>query len=1028
VKFADIREKARAVWRDFAAPGHPRILIGAGTCGRAAGAGEVATAVRSCLTETQVHADVYEVGCLGLCYAEPLVELSKPGAPRVLYGGITPDDVPALLEGYFARDNLRPDLALAVTDGPAVDGIPAFDELPMLKGQVRIVLRNCGLIDPENIYHYIARDGYAGLAKALAMPPEQVIDQVRNTGLRGRGGAGFPTGLKWEFCRKSPADRKYMICNADEGDPGAFMDRCVIESDPHSVLEGMIIAAYAIGAEQGYIYVRAEYPLAIDRLEKAIAQAQELGLLGQNIMDSGFSFSLKIKKGAGAFVCGEETALLASIEGRRGMPRSRPPFPAQKGLYGKPTNINNVETLANIPVILERGSDWFCQYGIENARGTKTFALAGKIIRTGLIEVPLGIPLRRIVYDIGGGIPDGKLFKAVQTGGPSGGCLPASVLDIAVEYETLAQAGSIMGSGGMVVMDEDTCMVDVAKYFIEFTQSESCGKCAPCRLGTRQMLRILDGITAGCGKSGDIELLQEIGQAVKDGSLCGLGQTAPNPVLTTIRYFRDEYRAHIEDKKCPAAVCRRIVGAPCTHTCPAGVDVPRYIRYIAAKRYADALDVIREKIPFPSVCGSACFHPCEAKCRRLQLDEAIAVRALKRFAVEQGTRRRRKRPPKPQPTHKRVAVVGSGPAGLTAAYYLARQGHKVTVFEREAEPGGTLRTGIPAFRLPRHVIDADINQIRKAGVRIRTNSTAESAGKFLKRRYDAVLLAYGALAGMKMGIAGDDDPRVLDVISFLRQVSSGRRPDLGKRVAVVGGGSSAMDAARTALRLGVGQVSVLYRRARREMPAADEEVAEALDEGVEIKFLTSPVHIDHHDGALNVKCIRMQLGPVDDTGRPKPVPIEHSEFVMTVDSVIMAIGQTPEILPKLDCDVDRRGRVKADPRTLQTSHPAVFAAGDVVTGPASIIEAIAAGRQAAVSIDRFLGGQGDIDELIAPVEQTDTLGPLEEQEQANRAEVPTRPVAQRVADFDQVELGLTEAVALAEAERCLRCDLEEYED
>ncbi len=559
MKFTDIREKARAVWRDFAAPDHPRILIGAGTCGRAAGAGEVAAAVRSCLTETQVHADVYEVGCLGLCYAEPLVELSKPGAPRVLYGGITPDDVPALLEDYFAKDNLRPDLGLAVTDGPAADGIPAFDELPMLKGQVRIVLRNCGLIDPENIYHYVGRAGYSGLANALGMPPKQVIDQVKNTGLRGRGGAGFPTGLKWEFCRKSPADRKYMICNADEGDPGAFMDRSVIESDPHSVLEGMTIAAYAIGAEQGYIYVRAEYPLAIDRLEKAIAQAHELGLLGQNIMDSGFSFSLKIKKGAGAFVCGEETALLASIEGRRGMPRSRPPFPAQKGLYGKPTNINNVETLANIPVILERGSDWFCQYGVEKARGTKTFALAGKIIRTGLIEVPLGIALREIVYDIGGGIPDEKLFKAVQTGGPSGGCLPDSMLDIAVEYGTLAQAGSIMGSGGMVVMDQETCMVDVARYFIEFTQNESCGKCAPCRLGTRQMLNILTNMTTGVGKSEDIELLQEIGEAVRQGALCGLGQTAPNPVLTTIKYFRHEYDAHINEKRCPAGICKNLL-------------------------------------------------------------------------------------------------------------------------------------------------------------------------------------------------------------------------------------------------------------------------------------------------------------------------------------------------------------------------------------------------------------------------------------------------------------------------------------
>ena len=558
MNFETIIEQAQTVWKKFS-EGGPRILVGAGTCGKAAGAVEVIEAIHAQLARLGIEANVCEVGCLGLCYAEPLVELAKPGAPAILYSEITPDDVPELLENYFVKGNGASFKAMATMNGEAVEGIPGFADLPMMKGQVRIVLRNCGLIDPENIDHYIARGGYAGLVRALELTPDRVIKEVKASGLRGRGGAGFPTGVKWGFCRKSPGDEKYMICNADEGDPGAFMDRSVIESDPHSILEGMTIAAFAIGATHGYIYVRAEYPLAVERLKKAIAQAQERGLLGDDIMGRGVSFHIKLKIGAGAFVCGEETSLLASIEGKRGMPRTRPPFPAQKGLFGKPTNINNVETLANVPVILSRGSEWFAQHGTENSRGAKTFALAGKINRTGLIEVPMGITLRTIVEEIGGGIPDGKRFKAVQTGGPSGGCLSTENLDLPVDYDTLAAAGSIMGSGGMVVMDEETCMVDVARYFIEFTKSESCGKCTPCRLGTQQMALILNRICEGNGKLEDTELLSEIGETVKKGALCGLGQTAPNPVLTTLRYFRDEYDAHILERRCPAGVCRALL-------------------------------------------------------------------------------------------------------------------------------------------------------------------------------------------------------------------------------------------------------------------------------------------------------------------------------------------------------------------------------------------------------------------------------------------------------------------------------------
>ena len=547
--------KARQRWDEFENPDRHRVLFGTGTCGLAAGAAGVLEVVRGHLAANGLDVPVGEVGCLGLCYAEPMMELQSPGAPRILYGGVSRDNVAGILDAYFSGDVLGAGAAIAVMAGEPVDGIPPFSELPMLHGQVRAVMRNCGVIDPADLDHYLARDGYLGLRKALDMSPEAVIEEVQASGLRGRGGAGFPTGVKWEFCRKMAESPKYLVCNADEGDPGAFMDRSLIESDPHAVVEGMAIAAYAIGATHGYIYIRAEYPLAVHRLEQALEQAAEAGLLGREILGSGFDFEVRLKKGAGAFVCGEETALLASIEGRRGTPRPRPPFPAQSGLFGCPTNINNVETLANVPLILREGHSTYAARGTDDSRGTKTFALAGKINRTGLIEVPFGITLREVIFDIGGGIPDGRDFKAVQTGGPSGGCIPADLLDLPVDYGSLAEIGAIMGSGGMIVMDEDTCIVDIARYFTDFTREESCGKCVPCRLGTSRMHGMLKDITEGRATVDDLALLEEIAESIKVASLCGLGQTAPNPVLTTLEYFRDEYVAHVCDRTCPGGVC-----------------------------------------------------------------------------------------------------------------------------------------------------------------------------------------------------------------------------------------------------------------------------------------------------------------------------------------------------------------------------------------------------------------------------------------------------------------------------------------
>ncbi|MFC1872613.1 NADH-ubiquinone oxidoreductase-F iron-sulfur binding region domain-containing protein [Chloroflexota bacterium] len=557
--FKEIQQEAKAEWGALINSDKPRIQVGAATCGIAAGSLIVQEQIEKELAGRNIDAIITRVGCIGYCYAEPVIDIFKPGQPGISYGNVTPEIGTQLVVDYLVGDNPHAELALGSTGDDMVEGISPLKELPMLKPQVRVSLRNCGHIDPENINHYIARGGYAGLARALTMTPEQVIAEVKNSGLRGRGGAGFPTAMKWEFCRNAAGDEKYLICNADEGDPGAFMDRSLLEGDPHAVLEGMLVGAYAIGATHGYVYCRAEYPLAIHRLNVAMECMKGLGLLGDNILGMDFSFEIKVKEGAGAFVCGEETALMASIEGKRGTPRSRPPFPAQFGLWGKPTNINNVETWANVSAIMEMGADKFAGYGSEKSRGTKTFALAGKINHTGLIEVPMGISLRDIVYEVGGGIVGGKKFKAVQTGGPSGGCLPESQLDLTVEYETLAQAGAIVGSGGMVIADEDTCMVDLARFFLSFVQLESCGKCVPCRVGTRQMLGILEKITSGEGEPGDIEKLEKLAKTIKAGSLCGLGQTAPNPVLTTIRYFRDELEEHINEKRCPALSCRDLI-------------------------------------------------------------------------------------------------------------------------------------------------------------------------------------------------------------------------------------------------------------------------------------------------------------------------------------------------------------------------------------------------------------------------------------------------------------------------------------
>jgi NADH-quinone oxidoreductase subunit F len=1019
-----------------------RIAVGMGTCGLGNGAQEVFQAFSKALAKRKIPALLTKVGCFGFCAQEPLVNITLAGQPLVILNRVLPKDVDAIVKD-LVNNTINPKRALCKIEAwdhltsqikykEGFAQIPHWNEVAFFKLQKKIVLRDCGLINPEDIEEYIAVGGYRSLVHVLKdLKPLEVIAQVKQSKLRGRGGAGFPTGIKWELMQKENAEQKYIICNADEGDPGAYMNRNESESDPHMLLEGMIIGAYAMGASLGIIYVRAEYPLAVERIKIAIDQARNLGLLGENILGSNFSFDLQLVEGAGAFVCGEETALISSIEGKSGRPHLRPPFPAQKGYLGKPTNINNVETWSNIPVILAKGADWFKQTGTQNSSGTKVFSLVGKIKNTGLVELPLGTSLQTLIYNIGAGTGTNKKVKAVQSGGPSGGCIPAALFNTPIDYETLASLGAIMGSGGMVVMDDDNCMVDIARYFTEFTTSESCGKCTPCREGLTQSLNILTNITQGKAALKDMQELYNLGTVIKDTALCGLGQTGPNPVLTTLKYFKNEYEEHITESRCDGGVCLDLFVSPCENSCPLHMNIPGFLELFKEQKLEEAFECIIRDNPFPASSGRICHFHCKMRCRREDIDYPVSGGEVHRYIADSIYKAKREtkiiqrlvkeRLPK---TGKKITIIGAGPSGLTAAFYLARLGHDVVIYEVNSEAGGVLRYGIPEYRLPKTVLKKEIGFIQKMGVKILCNKKIDAAKLKKKiKESDAVFLATGAYKNMSLGIPGEDLQGVLSGTAFLEDVAVGKKPALGKKVVIIGAGNVAVDAARTAFRLG-SEVTIVYRREEADMPANKDEIKGAQLEGIKFIFLAAPqALLKGPAGRLKaLNATRMVLGEFDLSGRRKPVATAEV-FQIPCDTVILAIGERvdAEFIKSCGILINPDGTVKAEKFNLKTNLDKVYAGGDLVMGPSTAVEAMSDGKKVARAIDLALSKEDRFYKLFSKFMYAAQV-PLEPKA-SRKQEGKQLEIKKRRSNFKEVSLGLSLKQACVEADRCLRCDV-----
>lgn len=1023
-------------------PTVPLISVGLGTCGIGNGASDLFEALKKAVDGSGIQ--IKKAGCFGFCAEEPLVMLYYPEKPILLFTQVQAKDAKRLvkaLESPAALDKAAKSArgkistwdfrTLRVEFGSAWPEVPQWNEIPFFSGQEKFILRDCGLIDPENIDEYLGIGGYGALYKALStMKSQDIIDEITQAGLRGRGGAGFPTGIKWNLLKNNQGERKYLICNADEGDPGAYMNRNEIESDPHMLIEGMLLGAYATGADHGFIYVRAEYPLAVERLKIAIDQARKAGLLGDRILGFPFSFDLELVCGAGAFVCGEETALIASAEGKAGRPMPRPPFPAQKGYLGYPTDINNVETWCNVPVIVSRGAQYFRTIGTEKSPGTKVFSLVGKVKNTGLVELPLGTPLNSILYGMGEGTGSRKRIRAVQTGGPSGGCIPDFQFQTAVDYESLTALGAIMGSGGMVVMDQDNCMVDVAKYFLSFTASESCGKCAPCREGTSQMLRILNDITTGKASMKDLEELEQLAYTVKDSSLCALGQTAANPVLTTLKYFRSEYEKHIVEKRCTAGVCESLFEALCENSCPLHMNIPGYLALLSEDRIEDAYELTLRDNPLPGSMGRICHFHCQMRCRRDSIDEPVAQGEIHRYLADTMAKLgrdsaiwNRLAQEKKSDTGKRIAIVGAGPAGLAAAFYLVRLGHQVEVYESHPKAGGILRYGIPAYRLPKDILDHELGLWKRLGVQFKFNWRLGKDGTLdnLKSQYDAVILALGAQGDRKLGVPGEDLPGVHPGYEWLEAFAQGKIKKVGNRSLVIGGGNVAIDTARTLFRLG-SEVTVAYRRTRADMGANGQELSGAEDEGIRFEYMIQPEEIiGGPKGVTGVRFRVMKAGGIDESGRPKPVPTDR---VMEIpcDDVFVAVGEKvqSEMIAQGGYKVERDGRIVTDHLTGRIQGN-LYAIGDAVTGPATAAEAMGLGKSVARSVDQALMSRSVFTDLYIPYDYPKEI-PLEPSTHP-MGRPKLVPPEERRGNFQEIALGFSGEQAKIEAERCLRCDV-----
>ena len=959
-QLAELRASVLRQEEESRQQGQSQIRICYGASCIASGARRVKQALENAMQRQGLtrRARLCEVGCMGPCSGGPVVAIGD-----VFYEHVRPEDCNDLVVQHLGKGQPVERLTHKRPDGRHV---ARTDDIEFFRRQTKVVLSRCGRIDPQRLDDYIGLEGYEALSRVLqAKDPGGVVSELKASGLRGRGGAGFATWKKWDFTRRAEGEEKFVVCNADEGDPGAFMDRSILEGDPHSVIEGMLIAAYVIGAHEG-LHLRPSRVSAGGRATEDCAVAgPRAGASGQRHSRFGVRLRpgnphgfrrVRLRRGDRAVDVDRRATAVSRVPGRRSRRSAASGVDPRCSTTSRPMPTSRRSCCTGAPGMPPTGP--------RGARGRKSLRWPARSRTRAWSRCPSACRSGDLIYDIGGGIPSGKEFKAAQIGGPSGGCIPKQHLNVPLDYESLAELGAIMGSGGLIVMDEDSCMVDVARFFLEFVQEESCGKCVPCRVGTKRMLEILNRICEGRGEEADVDQLIQLGEMIKETSLCGLGQTASNPVLSTIRHFGHEYIEHIRDKHCRAGVCPSLVYAPCSSACPANVDIPGYVSLVAEKRYAEALRLHRERNPFPAICSRVCFHTCEDKCRRSTLDEPVSIRGVKRFMVDQEvTIQLPEVRENPENARRKIAIIGAGPAGLSCAYFLARLGYQPKIYEAEPRPGGMLVQAIPAYRLPREIVAREVRMIENMGVEILTEKKLgrDFTLKSLRAQgCEAVYLAMGAPLGVGLGVPGENAQGITDALNFLRIYNLRGSARVGRNVVVIGGGNSAIDAARSAVRLGAEQVTVVYRRSREAMPAYKEEIEEALHEGVKLQLLTAPTEVIVENGqAMGIRCQPVRLGEFDRSGRRRPEESGEA-FVIPADQILVAIGQSLEAQRFCDetiLETRGGGLLVADPVTGQTSHKWIFAGGDAVSGPSSVVEAVAAGERAAVGIDRFLTGR-----------------------------------------------------------------------